>query len=146
MVSLFDIRIKIDDDFIIIERNEKIFDDNKNIIINELKNNIIFDADDESDNDKFENFFFLKTDRSAYGRKLTIIRIASYSIISKKMRKTIQIIISSTKITILIVFRIILTVSIINITSVSKKLKRLFENISPFILYTVQSRGGRIYL
>jgi hypothetical protein len=53
-MPFFDIRIKINDDFIIIKRNKKIFDDNENIIIDELENSIILNTDEKSDDDKFE--------------------------------------------------------------------------------------------
>jgi hypothetical protein len=53
IVSLFDIRIKIDDNFIIIKRNKEIFDGDENIMIDELKNNIILNTDEKSDDGKF---------------------------------------------------------------------------------------------
>jgi hypothetical protein len=52
----FDIRIKIDDDIIIIKQNKEIsIHNNKETIEEKSKNNIILDTDDEINHDKFEN-------------------------------------------------------------------------------------------
>jgi hypothetical protein len=69
-MSLFDIRIKIDDNFIIIERDKKNFDDKENMIINKLKNSIILNANEESDDDKFgKRKSNLSKNRSRYVRE-----------------------------------------------------------------------------